>query len=94
MKADTTSTHIRLVLVSLADGTTDGVPVGCYLAACDPDGNDGHGLASWTPDPDRALTFATGIEATACYRAVPHTRPVRADGRPNQPLTMFTLMIG
>jgi hypothetical protein len=92
MKTDTTSRHIRLVLVSLADGTTDGVPVGCYLAAYDPEGNDGHGLASWTPDADKALTFATGAEATACYREVPHSRPLRADGCPNQPLTMFTVM--
>lgn len=94
MRAATTTAQIRLVLVSLADGTTDGVPVGCYLAAYDPEGSDGHGLASWTPDSDKALTFATGAEATACYRAIPRSRPLRADGRPNQPLTMFTVMFG
>jgi len=93
MRANTSTTHVRLVLVSLADGTTDGVPVGCYLAAYDPEGNDGHGVASWTQDPDEALTFATGAEATACYRTVPHARSLRADGRPNQPLTMFTVML-
>ena len=92
MGASTSTSHIRLVLVSLADGTTEGLPVGCYLAAYDPEGNEGYGLASWTSDPDRALTFATGAEATACYRAVPQNRPLRADGRPNQPLTMFSVI--
>jgi hypothetical protein len=91
MTTDTT-TQIRLRLVSLADGRTDGVPVGCYLAAYDPEGNDGHGLASWTPDPNKAMTFTTGEEAVACYRAVPRNRPVRSDGKPNRPLTMFSLL--
>lgn len=93
MTADTATTQIRLVLVSMADGSTDGVPVGCYLADYDPEGNDGHGVASWTSDPDRALTFATGAEAAACCRAVPRNRPLRPDGRPNRPLMMFTIML-
>jgi hypothetical protein len=93
MRADKSTSSVRLVLVSLADGTTNGIPVGCYLAAYDPEGNDGRGVAAWTPDPEKALTFATGADATACYRAVPHSRPVRADGQPNQPLTMFTVMV-
>lgn len=94
MTADVNATQIRLILVSMADGRTDGIPVGCYLADYDPEGNDGHGVASWTPDRDKALTFASGAEATACYRAIPHSRPLRTDGRPNQPLTMFTLTFG
>jgi hypothetical protein len=64
-RPDASTTHIRPVLVSLADGTTAGVPGGSYLATYDPEGNDGHGIASWTPDPNKALTFATGAEATA-----------------------------
>ena len=28
----------------------------------------------------------------ACYRAVPRNRPVRPDGKPNRPLTMFSVM--
>lgn len=92
MNADPSREQIRLVLVSMADGRTDGLPVGFYLADYDPEGNNGHGVASWTPDPYKALTFASGAEATACYRAVPHNRPLRPDGQPNQPLTMFTVM--
>jgi len=37
------------------------------------------------------MTFATGAAAVECYRAVPLNRPLRADGKPTCPLTMFTL---
>jgi hypothetical protein len=90
--ADTTTTQIRLRLVSLADGRTDGVPVGRYLSAYDPEANDGYGTATWTADRDTAMTFATGAEASACYHAIPRNRPVRADGKPNRPLTVFMVL--
>jgi hypothetical protein len=92
MPADTTTTEIRLRLVSLADGRTDGVPVGRYLAAYEPEANDGYGMATWTADRENAMTFASGAEAAACYQAVPRNRPIRADGKQNRPLTMFMLM--
>jgi hypothetical protein len=88
MAAEPAAGLIRLVLVGLADGRTDG----SYLAAYDPDGNDGHGTASWTADPHKAMTFSSGQEAAACYHAVPRKRPVRPDGRPNRPLTIFNVI--
>lgn len=78
--------------MSLADGRTVGVPVGYYLASYDPEGNDGQGMASWTPHRGEAMTFATARDALSCLRAVPNNRPVRPDGRPNRPLTMFAVM--
>jgi hypothetical protein len=81
----------RIVLISLANGRTDGVPVGSYLASYDPEGADGTGLVQWTRDPAQAMTFATTEAASACYRAVPYNRPLRPDGRPNRPLTLFTV---
>lgn len=56
MTAEAAVAEIRLVLVSLADGRTDGVPVGCYLASYDPEADDDNGMARWTPDPAQALT--------------------------------------
>ena len=82
---------LRIVCVSLADGRTDGVPVGCYLAHYDPEANDGHGGAVWTDDPAEAMMFATSEALVACVHAQPRCRPLRADGLPNRPLTMFTL---
>jgi hypothetical protein len=92
MATETVTAEFRLVLVSLADGRTDGIPVGCYLASYDPEANDGNGIASWTPDPAEAMTFPTTEEAAGCYRAVPASRPLRPDGKPNRPLTMFSVI--
>jgi hypothetical protein len=91
MAAEIGEVGIRIVLISLANGRSDGVPVGAYLASYDPEGDGGNGVATWTRDPSQAMTFATGEAATACYRAVPFNRPLRPDGRPNRPLTMFTV---
>ena len=92
MTAETLTAEFRLVLVSLADGRTDGVPVGWYLASYDPEANDGNGIASWTPDPAQAMTFSTAEEAAACYHSIPRNRPLRPDGGPNRPLTMFSVV--
>ncbi len=91
MAAELPDTEIRIVLISYADGRTDGLPVGAYLASYNPEGDRGNGVATWTRDPAQAMTFPTGAAATACYRAVPLNRPLRADGKPNCPLTMFTV---
>jgi hypothetical protein len=91
LAADISGEGFTIVLIRLADGRTDGVPVGCYLASFDPEGARGTGIAEWTKYPAHAMTFATAEAATACYRAVPHNRPLRADGKPNQPLTMFSV---
>jgi hypothetical protein len=90
MAAELPETEIRIVLISFSDGRTKGLPVGAYLASYDPEGDAGNGIAIWTRDPAQAMTFATGDAATACYRAVPLNRPLRPDGKPNRPLTMFT----
>lgn len=92
MPPHTMTTEIRLRLVSLADGRTDGVPVGRYLAAYEPEANDGYGMATWTPERENAMTFASGDEAAACYQAVPRNRPLRPDGKPHRPLTMFMVI--
>jgi hypothetical protein len=46
-----------------------------------------------TTDPLQAKMYADAKEATAEWRAVSHVRPVRPDGKPNRPLTAFTVEI-
>ena len=92
MSAEAIQRQLKIVLISLADGRTDGVAVGAYLASYDPEGDDGNGITTWTHDPAQAMTFPTGEAATACYRAVPLNRPLRPDGKPNRPLTRFTVV--
>lgn len=62
-----------------------------YLKAYDPEAYDGMGEATSTFDLAEAARFATFSDALACYRTVPANRPTRPDGRPNRPLTAFTV---
>ena len=67
--------------------------VGSYLQDYDPEYAGGRGQANWTTDPAKALIFNTGAEAVALYMSVPKTRPLRPDGKPNRPLTTYTVVI-
>jgi hypothetical protein len=59
-----------------------------YLATYDPTAADGQGLVSWTSDLNEARTFDTLESAMACYQ---HQVGLRPDGKPNRPLTAFTV---
>jgi len=84
---------VRIQLRSRANGSTDGLPVGWYLAGYDADGNDGWGDAIWTDNPANAIEFATATEAYACWIEQSRLRPVRPDGQPNRPLAAFTIQL-
>ena len=77
-------------LVKCWDGST-GWPAGAFLAEYDPEANNGRGEIWWTEDIARAVSFPDAKGAIACYRAVPANRPVREDGKPNCPLTVFSV---
>lgn len=81
--------RLRILCLGPADGRADNWPTGGFLADYDPEAADGHGSASWTPDPAKAMSFDSGVAAMLCYRAQPEARPLRADGKPNRPLTIF-----
>lgn len=66
-------------------------PVGLYLERYDPEAHDGLGDAWWTETRAAAMVFADVRAALECWRTVPRCRPVRADGRPNRPLTAYTV---
>lgn len=72
------------------DGST-GWPAGAFVAEYDPEANDGHGEIWWTEDVRRAVSFPDARGAIECWRAVPSNRPLREDGKPNRPLTAFTV---
>jgi|SRR5215467_6536732 len=67
-------------------------PAGAWVAWYDPDANQGLGGAEFTLDPARALAFRTPNAALRCWRQRSHVRPTRFDGKPNRPLTCYTVM--
>jgi hypothetical protein len=82
---------VMIGLFCLADGSSVGDLAGALLASYDPEGDDGRGRATWTIDPELALVFADAAEAMELRRRVPANRPLRPDGKPNRPLTMFAV---
>jgi hypothetical protein len=66
---------------------------GAFVQEYDPDAYDGRGHLKVTGDPGRALTFPTQAEAVERWRAQSTVQPLRADGRPNCPLSAFTVQI-
>jgi hypothetical protein len=74
--------------------TADGSPSphdGEYVQSYTPDGGEGRGRLVTTPEIGRALRFKDSMEAFEAWRAVSRTHPVRIDGKPNRPLTMWTM---
>ncbi len=47
----------------------------------------------WTSDKTKAVVFEGVVEAFTLWSAVPTARPRRRDGKPNKPLTAFTISI-
>lgn len=68
-----------------------GDPAGQWLQAADLEAHDGQGFAEFTHDPTQALAFNTTHDAIDYYLRASATRPLRRDGRPNRPLTAFTV---
>ena len=66
---------------------------GMWLVRCDVDAYDGRGKLDTTVDPNNAARFATMAEAMLYYRRQSSVQPLRADGKPNRPLTAYSVSI-
>jgi hypothetical protein len=77
-------------------GGNDGQPSehsGRYVSRFDADARDGLGQVWTTANPRVALNFNSGAEAAEFWRQTSTVKPVREDGKPNRPLTAFTVSI-
>lgn len=68
-------------------------PMPLFVEAYDPSTPDGAGDLLLTPFVDKAKGFATTAEAFELWRAQSETVPLRPDGKPNRPLSAFTVEI-
>lgn len=64
---------------------------GNYLQAFDVDAFDGRGDATFTDDKAKALVFDSLAKAFETWKTQSTIRPLRPDGKPNRPLTAFTI---
>ncbi len=60
---------------------------GQYLRDFDFEAHNGRGEITLTRDAAEAMRFPDSAAAFAYYRRSPECRPIRADGKPNRPLT-------
>jgi len=69
------------------------VELGPYLEWSDPNAKDGLGDDGWTDDPAKAKRFPSFTAAMECWKAQSTVRPLRDDGRPNRPLTAYSVAL-
>ena len=66
---------------------------GMYLKAYDPDGREGMGHIEWTPNRWEAMQFTQAFGALDTWRRQSTVHPLRPDGKPNRPLTAYSIVI-
>jgi hypothetical protein len=64
---------------------------GEYLKEYDPTAFDGYGDIVFTDLKKDAIIFDSFTEANVFINQMPNNRPLREDGRPNRPISAFTL---
>jgi hypothetical protein len=81
-----------IVLSGLASGRWNAL-VGQYLRAFDPDAHAGRGSVESTADLREAMVFEDHAAAMEVWTRQSRVRPLRPDGKPNRPLTAYTISI-
>ena len=71
----------------------DGFNYGRYVKRYDPDYMGGRGRVWSSAEPKDAIQFGSFLEATEFWRQPSKVKPLREDGKPNRPLTAFTVTI-
>jgi hypothetical protein len=84
--------HVVMRIVGAANGLPTELD-GLYLREFDPEFANGVGLITGTADRTEAMRFGSKSAAMLFWRQSPRCRRIRPDGRPNRPLTAFTVEI-
>lgn len=79
-----------IVAINFANGAPCPI-AGQYLQSFDFDAHDGRGFGVYTRDPAKAMRFPDLTAAVEFWRTQSKARPIRADGKPNRPLTSTTV---
>lgn len=64
-----------------------------FVQSFDADAHDGMGQATLTPDRHEAKTFASKMDAFRFWMTQSTLRPTRDDGKPNRPLTAYSIEV-
>mgnify|MGYP003668727986 CR=1 FL=1 len=86
----------KMPFIIMCHGFADGsdCPMeGQFVETFDHDAYNGQGHGVFTDDISKAMCFKTVIEAMEFWNRISTVRPLRADGKPNRPLTATTVSI-
>lgn len=86
-------TIIRVAGMATPHGWQEGPNSGKYVASYTPHGHGGRGKVVLTSDPDLAHRYPSVGAALSAWRETSKTHPVRMDGKPNRPLTAYTVEV-
>lgn len=68
-------------------------PIDSWLLDFDVDANEGRGGVKITKMPQHAMQFKSMADALAAYHKQSKVQPLRDDGKPNRPLTVYDAVI-
>jgi hypothetical protein len=85
-------TRVTLKIVGRASGEPT-IHDGRYVIACDVDANGGRGELLTVSDRRLAAGFDDAPAALEYWQRVSQVDPLRDDGRPNRPLTAYTVAV-
>lgn len=80
-------------IVGLAGGERAPQGESMYVQSYTPDGNEGRGEVELTTYRSAAKQYADAAEAHQEWARVSRTHPTRSDGKPNRPLSAFTIEV-
>jgi len=81
-----------LRIIRRADGAKSHAG-GLYVKSFDPNAIDGQGHVVLCKNPVEAVAFADKESAVHYWEQPSTAKPTRADGKPNRPMTVFTVEI-
>jgi hypothetical protein len=84
---------LKILAVSNGEGSFLPMPESVYLKSYDIEAHNGRGSAEWTRDKDKAMQFVSLTHAASAWNTQSKIRPLRDDGKPNKPLTSFTIEV-
>lgn len=84
---------LRILAVSNGEGQHLPLTEPVYLKSYDIEAHDGRGSAEWTRNRNDAMKFVSLNHAAGAWNTQSKIRPLRPDGKPNKPLTSFTVEV-
>lgn len=84
---------LRILAVSNGEDQHLPMPDSVYLKSYDIEAHDGRGSADLTSNKNKAVRFVSLNHAVGVWNTQSKIRPLRPDGKPNKPLTAFTVEV-